>query len=67
MTADNPCYVPRTDPVAYKIPRALLPRLHAIKDYYRAQSGRSVTLIEALERMTAECEATYGIRQQSNT
>lgn len=52
-------------PVAYKIPRVLLPRLHAIRDYYRAQSGRSVTLIEALERMTAECETRYGIRRDN--
>jgi hypothetical protein len=59
MTSANP--VPVTDPVAYKIPRALLPRLRAIRDYYRAQSGRSVTLIEALERMTTECETQYGI------
>jgi len=61
MTASN---TPLRDPVGYKIPRALRPRLHAIRAYYQAQSGRNVTLIEALERMTAECEARYGIKRE---
>ena len=62
MTAEHP---PTTsaDPVAYKIPRPLRARLHRIRDYYKAELGRSVTLPEALERMATECERTYGIQQ----
>ena len=51
-------------PVAYKIPRPLRARLHRIRDYYARELGRGVTLPEALERMTDECEARYGIKQQ---
>ena len=62
MTSEHPPEL--HDPVGYKIPRALLPRLRAIRDYYRQQTGRKgVTLIESLERMTAECEARYGINR----
>jgi hypothetical protein len=53
-------------PVAYRIPRPLRPRLHAIRDYYATQLGRKVTLMDALERMTAECEARYGITQNNS-
>jgi len=52
-------------PVAYKIPRPLRSRLHKIRDYYSAQAGRKVTLLEALERMTTECEARYGIKHNN--
>jgi len=52
-------------PVAYKIPRPLRERLRAIRDHYSAQAGRPVTLMEALERMTTECEARYGIKHNN--
>lgn len=48
-------------PVGYKIPRPLRTRLHRIRDYYERQLGRGVTLPDALERMTAECERLYGL------
>lgn len=52
-------------PVAYKIPRPLRARLHAIRDYYARELGRGVTLPDALERMTAECERVYGIDKRT--
>jgi hypothetical protein len=53
-------------PVAYKIPRPLRARLRVLRDVYAREAGRGVTLIEALERMTAECEARHGIKHNQH-